>query len=163
MAGSRVRVEITCCNFGNFLWTLGTQKITMQQDKLVLSFLGEGESVQIFKTFSTKSQGRFILKTTTQQEYFKTFVRAFKRIDKDYPWYYLHLDFLEECYKEILRVKLVEHRQKSSFNKELYQYAEMRFEKVLGNDKVLCYSKRVDESLLISFTFSETPPKSPLR
>lgn len=91
----------------------------MEQEKLVLSFLGEGESIQVFKTLPNP-KGSFILKTTTRREYFKTFVRAFKQIDKDYPWYYLHLDFVEECYKEILRVKLVEHRQKSSFNKEMY-------------------------------------------
>ncbi|MBS1572183.1 MAG: hypothetical protein JST62_07315 [Bacteroidetes bacterium] len=103
----------------------------MEQEAVVLSFLGEGESIQVFKASPTP-QGSFILKTTTRREHFKTFVRAFKRIDKDYPRYYLHLDFVEECYKEILRVKLVEHRQKSSFNKELYQYAEMRFEEVLG-------------------------------
>lgn len=49
----------------------------------------------------------------------------------------MFLDFVEECYKEILRVKLVEHRQKSSFDKELYQYAEMRFKEVLCCSKFL--------------------------
>lgn len=67
-----------CVEFNN------TKERIMTEEKLVLSILGEGESIQVFKTL-TNPHGSFILKTTTRQEHFKTFVQAFKQIDKDNP------------------------------------------------------------------------------
>lgn len=103
------------------------------QQKTVLSFFGEGGSVQIIKT-TIENKPAFIIQTeeslhdesSKKSKPCSTFTRAFKAFDKKYNWVYLHLDFVEERYKEILRLKLVEHRQKSSFDEELYQSAERR-------------------------------------
>lgn len=62
---------------------------------------------------------------------FKTFAQAFKELNKKYQWYYLHLQNISERYKEIIRLKLVEHRQKSSFDEERYFYVGESYSQVV--------------------------------
>jgi hypothetical protein len=108
----------------------------MQKDEIVLQFFAEGGSIEIVKSYIA-DKPVFILsinerafdesENKTSQKSYTTFGRAFASLNKIYPWCYLHLDFVKECYKEILRLKLVEHRQNSSLDEERYQYAGRRF------------------------------------
>ncbi len=113
------------------------------KDEIMLSLLGEGGSIKIVKTI-IEDKPVFIIETEENlhgtelkksNKLYSTFVSAFKVLDKKYDWYYLHLDFVEERYKEILRLKLVEHRQKSSFNEELHDYVRNSFQQILQNIK----------------------------
>ena len=104
------------------------------KEELLLEFLGEGGSIRIVKVSSEdKNIFRLITEENTFDNHskgsdFKTFVQAFKELDKKYQWYYLHLQSVSERYREIIRLKLVEHRQKSSFNEERYFYVRVSFE-----------------------------------
>lgn len=106
------------------------------KEEILLEFLGEGGSVKIVKVSNEdKNVFRLITEENTfdnrsTNSDFKTFVQAFKELDKKYQWYYLHLQSISERYREIIRLKLVEHRQKSNFDEERYFYVKESFESV---------------------------------
>lgn len=107
------------------------------KEELLLEFLGEGGSVKIVKVSSEdKNVFRLITEENTFDTHskdvdFKTFVQAFKELDKKYQWYYLHLQSVSERYREIIRLKLVEHRQKSNFDEERYFYVGESYSQVV--------------------------------
>lgn len=106
------------------------------KEEILLEFLGEGGSIKIVKVGNEdKNVFRLITEENTFDSHnkvsdFKTFVHAFKELDKKYQWYYLHLQSVSERYREIIRLKLVEHSQKSSFDEERYFYVRESFEGV---------------------------------
>lgn len=104
----------------------------MQKDEIVLQFIAEGGSIEIIKSHIENNPVFFL--TINECAFGKdenritkikhsTFVRAFASLDEKYQWYDMHINSIKECYKEIMHLKLVEHRQKSSFDEERYRYA----------------------------------------
>jgi len=113
----------------------------MKNTVTVLNFLGEGGSIEIIKV-NEEDKSYFVLSTNesfwkddkinSTQKVYPTFIRAFKELDKKYPWYYLHLESVVERYKEVINIKLAEHRKKTTFNHETYQHVEDQFIKILN-------------------------------